>query len=194
MDELAAPISIEKTSLRDVLDNTEPFKSFRDIASKENGIDVEGLSVWNKHLYAGFRGPVLRGNFVPVLRFQFSSPILNQEVLFVEMGGRGIRDLTTVDEGLLILAGPVGDGPGSYQLYLWNGEDMVPGIGAPVRKDTPGLVLIDDLPMPEEPTAKAEGLAIVGETIDEWEILIVFDGLKNGHATRYQVQKPPKHL
>src|SRR5262245_3391641 len=114
---------IQRTSLAAFLDATEPFKSFRKVASKENGVDAEGLAVWNQMLHIGFRGPVLRGNFTPILRCQFGSPIVKPEVLYVNLGGRGVRDLTRVQGGLLILAGPVGDGPGSYPLYLWDGRD-----------------------------------------------------------------------
>lgn len=187
---------IERTSLRGFLNATEPFQSFSTVASKENGIDAEGLAVLDHKLYVGFRGPVLRGNFTPILRCRFGSPIGEPEVLFVNLGGRGVRDLARVEGGLLILAGPVGDGPGSYQLYLWDGRDGVPGNGAPTSAISPGLRLIGDLPIPhsdagdDEIPAKPEGVTLIKETSHHWEILVVFDGLKDGHATRYRVTKP----
>jgi hypothetical protein len=187
---------IERTSLRGFLNATEPFKSFRAMASKENGIDAEGLAVSDHKLYVGFRGPVLRGNFTPILRCQFGSPIGAPEVLFVNLGGRGVRDLARVEGGLLVLAGPVGDGPGSCRLYLWDGRDGVPGTGAPTSAADPGLRLIGDLPISpsdagnHEIPAKPEGVALIKETSHHWEILIVFDGLKDGHATRFRVEKP----
>jgi hypothetical protein len=185
---------IERTSLRGFLDATEPFKSFDSIASKENGIDAEGLAVWDQKLYIGFRGPVLRGNFTPILRCRFGSPIAEPEVLFVNLGGRGARDLAGVNGGLLILAGPVWDGPGSYQLYLWDGRDGVPGKDAPTSANSE-LRLIGDLPIPgsdaggHKISAKPEGLAVIKESSHDWEILIVFDGLKDGHATRFSRQE-----
>jgi hypothetical protein len=181
---------IERTSLRAFLDANEPFRSFRSVASKENGIDAEGLAVRGEWLYIGFRGPVLRGNFAPVVRCRFGQPIKDPEVLFVGLGGRGIRDLTAVDDGLLILAGPVGDGPGTYQLYFWDGEDTV--TGEDVRARSAGLSLLGDLPLPdiEGAVAKAEGLALVEERSGHWKVLVVFDGLKNGHAMRYRINKP----
>ncbi len=187
---------IQRTSLRGFLNATEPFKSFGAVASKENGIDAEGLAVSDHKLYVGFRGPVLRGSFTPILRCRFGSPIGDPEVLFVNLGGRGVRDLAGVEDGLLILAGPVGDGPGSYQLYLWDGRDGVPGPGAPTSAAVPGLRLIGDLPIsPSDAgvpsiSAKPEGAALIKEGSHHWEILIVFDGLKDGHATRYRVEKP----
>ena len=186
---------IQRTSLRSYLSATEPFKSFGIMSSKENGIDAEGLAVWNQRLYVGFRGPVLRGNFTPILRCRFGSPIAEPELLFVNLGGRGVRDLARVGGGLLILAGPVGDGPGSYQLYLWDGQDGVPGTDAHTSTINPGLRLIGDLPIPHsdgnghETPAKAEGMALIEETSHHWKILVVFDGLKDGHATRFRVEK-----
>jgi hypothetical protein len=180
---------IERTSLRAFLDATEPFRSFRSVASKENGIDAEGLAIRGEQLYIGFRSPVLRGNFTPVLRCRFGQPIRDPEVLFVDLGGRGVRDMTAVDDGLLVLAGPVGDGPGSYQLYLWDGEDTVTGDDVEPRSG--GLTLLGDLPLPDSnAVAKAEGLALVEERSDRWKVLVVFDGLENGHATRYRIDKP----
>ena len=181
---------IERTSLRAFLDASEPFRSFRSVASKENGIDAEGVAVRGERLYIGFRGPVLRGNFAPVVRCRFGQPIKDPEVLFVGLGGRGVRDLTAVEHGLLILAGPVGDGPGTYQLYFWDGEDTVTGQDVAAR--SAGLVLLGDLPLPdtEGAVAKAEGLALVEEQPGHWKVLVVFDGLKNGHATQYRIDKP----
>jgi hypothetical protein len=188
--------AIQRTSLRGFFDTTEPFKSFGAIASKENGIDAEGLAVRDQRLYIGFRGPVLRGNFTPILRCRFGSPIGDPEVLFVNLGGRGVRDLARVEGGLIILAGPVGEGPGTYQLYLWDGRDGVSGTGAPTSTTSTGLRLIGDLPLspsksgvPED-SAKPEGVTLIEETSHHWEILVVFDGLKDGHATRFRVEKP----
>jgi Protein of unknown function (DUF3616) len=182
---------IHRTSLRSFFDSTEPFRSSAAIASKENGIDAEGLAVMNDKLYIGFRGPVLRGNYTPILKCQFGQPISDPEVLFVNLGGRGVRDLARVETGLLILAGPVGDGPGTYQLYRWDGRDGVPGTGAPTSIHDPGLFLLGDVSVPDVTTgeAKPEGVTVLKETNKHWEILVVFDGLPDGHATRFRVAK-----
>jgi hypothetical protein len=175
--------AIDRTSLREFLDGTDPFRQFRGVASKENGPDIEGLAVFEDHLYVGFRGPVLRGNFTPIVRCRFGSPIEAPVTRFVNLGGRGVRDLAEVDDHLLILAGPVGDGPGSYQVYRWDGEDGVPGNGTPATS----VQLLGDLPVPDG--AKAEGLAVVDETPQHWDLLVVFDGLADD-GIRYRVDKP----
>ncbi len=97
------------------------------------GSTWEGVAVRDQVLFVGFRGPVLRGNYVPVLQLRFDKPNKN-ELLLVKLDGLGIRDLTAIDSGLLILAGPVGDGPGGYAIYHWNGRDCLIGQDGPGGK------------------------------------------------------------
>ena len=186
LDSSGVVINLQNSSLKEVLDATYPFKLFRDIPSKENGIDIEGLAVRNGKLYAGFRGPVLRGNFVPILEFEFSNPVAHNRVLYVKLQGRGVRDMVAVKEGFLILAGPVGDGAQSYQIYLWNGEDVVCG------KDRPdagkNIVLLGEVPnVPAG--AKPEGITVMDQTDSAYDVLMAFDGLENGGLRRYSVTR-----
>ncbi len=194
LDEAGNAGPLQRTSLRHFLANNEPFKAFGSVASKENGVDIEGIAVWKDRVYVGFRGPVLRGNFTPILKFKFGQPISQPEVLFVNLQGRGVRDLARVDDGLIILAGPVGDGPGTYQVYLWDGRDEILGTGAPTTETDQGTRLLGELPIPGIDaslggTAKPEGLALVKETQANWDVLVVFDGLKGGHASRFRIPK-----
>ena len=171
----------DRVDLRDTLDSDEVIGSFFDVPGKENGIDIEGVAVKAGDIYVGFRGPVLRGNFVPVVAFQFEQPE-DYELKFVQLGGRGIRDLVAVEDGFLILAGPVGDGDGSYRLYLWNGEDCVPG-----AEELQGeIVAIGD--MTTTPGMKPEGVAVISENANEWRLLVVSDG--DASASEWAVPKP----
>src|SRR5262249_11031747 len=155
----------EKMSLAKAIKKNEILKPFRKIPSKENGIDIEGLAVSGKWLYAGFRSPVLRGNLVPVLRFHFGEES-DTEIFFVQLGGRGIRGLCATSSGFLILAGPPAEGPGSYQIYEWDGHDCLPG------KDRPEKIgqcrPLGDLPKNE---GKPEGVAVREEQSDYYDIL-----------------------
>lgn len=187
-------LACDRTSLATILDGSEPFRTARGMASKENGVDAEGLAFWRGALYVGFRGPVLRGNLVPILRCRFASPVVEHETLFVNLGGRGVRDLAAVEEGLLILAGPVGEGPGSYRLYLWDGRDGVPGKGSPAWSAGRVLRTIGDLVLPgqdpdDDAGPKAEGMAVLETHAGHWEVLVVFDGLAGGGAQRYRVPR-----
>lgn len=184
--------TMERSSLRQVIEQTEPLASFAQLPSKENGVDAEGLAIWHKHLYVGFRGPVLRSSFTPILRCRFGSPVTEPELLFVNLGGRGVRDLAHVEKGLLILAGPMADEPTSYRLYLWDGRDGVAGDGAPTTEADPGLYLLGELPLPGagEGLLKPEGLALKKESDTHWIVMVVFDGLNKSHAIEYRVGKP----
>lgn len=183
---------IERTSLAAYLDASEPFRTHRAVAGKENGVDIEGLAVRDGRLLVGFRGPVLRGNHVPILRCRFGLPPAKIEPLFVTLDGRGVRDLLAVSDGLLLLAGPVGDGDASYRLYFWNGEDQLPGSDRGQGAAPAGLIPLGDLPLPKGGGDwKAEGLALLAESAQSWDLLVMFDGGAKGSGWRYSVDVPP---
>ncbi|PZO42157.1 MAG: DUF3616 domain-containing protein [Pseudanabaena frigida] len=185
---LNADAEIEKTSLRSIIelnDSNNLLYLFSRIPSKENGVDIEGLAVHNGLLYVGFRGPVLRDNWVPILKCKFAQPIVQADLVFVNLGGRGVRDITRVNDGFLILAGAVGDGLVSYQVYFWDGEDCL--IGNRKLGNVGRLDILGELPVYEN--AKAEGLALLKESDSAYEVLIVFDGVKNGDPKRFRIIK-----
>jgi hypothetical protein len=174
-------VSKEQVDLRYVLANDDMIRSFFTVPGKENGVDIEGVAVKDGTLFVGFRGPVLRGNFVPVLAFRFEQPN-DYELKFVQLSGRGIRDITAVEDGFLIIGGPVGDGDASYKLYFWNGEDSVPGDGEQSGHMTAVSEILTDAGV------KPEGIVATSETADEWRMLVVSDGDSN--ASEWVV---PKH-
>ena len=115
------------TTLRSVIAGKTALQPFAQIPCKENGVDIEGLAVRDGLLRVGFRGPVYQRGFVPVLTCTFANPVTAADTLYLNLGGRGIRDLERVEGGFLVLAGPVSDVPVSFQLYFWDGTDCVPG-------------------------------------------------------------------
>jgi hypothetical protein len=188
VDETGAQVgAVERKSLSALLQGHPILGRFAAIPSKENGIDIEGLAVRpDGRLFAGFRGPVLRGNLVPVLGFDFDHPDAS-DLRFVNLGGLGIRDITAVSGGFLLLAGPVGEGRPDFRVFFWDGTDAVPG------KDRPKAAVIEDLgevPLPDL-TAKAEGLAVLAEDAGGFDVLVVFDGIANGRPTRLRVTRKP---
>lgn len=161
----------------DVIENFDELKPFTKVPSKENGVDIEGIAVWDEKLYIGFRGPVLRENWVPVMVTAFDEPTENANLRFVNLGGLGIRDIVAVEKELfLLIAGPMGNGLGDYHLYAWNGLDCVPG-----KNGAKGTIRhIGKIPAGKG--AKAEGLAILNDKTDALlQLLVVFDGPKNGN-------------
>lgn len=176
LNEKGEEVDKDRISLRGIIRNDPALKAFCDIPSKENGVDIEGLAVKDGWLHVGFRGPVFRDNYVPVLRLRWKEPE-KYELLYVRLGGRGIRDLAAVSDGFLILAGPVGDGADSYQVYHWNGKDTVPGKDRR-PEDIGSLRLLGELAPPDE-DSKAEGLAVLEEQNGSYQLVIAYDGAKD---------------
>jgi hypothetical protein len=176
--------SIERRSLRPVIEGSKLLRPFARIPGKENGVEIEGIAVKSGRLFIGFRGPVLRENYVPILTCEFDR-VQAAKLVFVNLGGRGVRDLTGVRDGFLILAGPMGNGRGTYCIYSWNGHDCLPGIDKAEKESIKELCEI-----PHEGGAKPEGMAITVENDRYYEFLIAFDGPKNGGIKRFQLLKP----
>lgn len=159
---------LERIDLRKRLRKDPLLAPFCALPSKENGVDIEGLAVRDGHLYLGFRGPVLRGNLVPVMGLKFDRP-KGYRLRFVRLNGQGIRDMVALEDGFIILSGPVGDGPGPFQLWWWDGADQVPGNDVDI---TPTR-LLGEVTTPGG--AKAEGLALLACTGSRLSLLMVYD-------------------
>jgi uncharacterized protein DUF3616 len=171
--------SKERVSLRKIINHDPVLKPFSRIPGKENGIDIEGIAVSGDWLYLGLRGPVLRGNYVPVLKLQFDAPKKTYERLYVQLSGRGCRDIKRISDGFLLIAGPVGDGLYPFQLYHWNGLDMLPGRNKS-EEECGKMHWLGDLPIT---SGKPEGLAIQQENEDYYDILVIYDGINETDAT-----------
>jgi|SRR5205823_11506661 len=176
------PGPVEVMSLRAVLDGHPILRQFVPVASKENGIDIEGLAVKDGRLYFGFRGPVLRDNWVPILSCTFGKVPGDVKVAYARFGGRGVRDMVAVSDGFLVLAGPVGDGDQSSQIYFWDGSDGLAG-----KTDPPRPRPLAELP--DFGRAKPEGLAVLKEEGKTYELLLVCDGLPKGGPTRWRLTR-----
>ena len=179
---------LASTSLTPLLATDRVLRSFVALPSKENGIDIEGIAARDGWLYIGFRGPVLRGNLTPILKCRFGDPVTDAEWLFVDLDGNGVRDLARTSNGFLILAGPVGDRKGSYPLYVWDGTDCFLAIQAGNDRESNRKLLGE---IPTSKGDKAEGLALLREDDSSYEVLVVYDGAKDGRPTRMLVGKTP---
>ncbi len=164
------------------------------VPGKENGLDIEGLAVEGHTLWVGFRGPVLRHGYVPVLRVSAASfpTVVREELLLVSLGGRGIRDLARVSGGFLVLAGAVGDGDQSTQLVFWDGRSCVAG------KDVPACttrVLGEIAPVNgldgggAAAVGHAEGVAVLEDAPAHLRVLVVFDGVQGGAPTEFVIKR-----
>jgi len=174
-------------TLRNIIQNHKVLKTFSQIPSKENGIDIEGIAVVDDWIYVGFRGPVFRNNYVPVLKLKFDDAENTASLLWVNFGGGGIRDMAKVDNGFLIISGPVGDGPGAYSVHHWDGRDMIPG----KKREQAEIGKVNKLGDIDAPDGgKAEGILVLGGTdIGSYEFMIIFDGVKNGSPMLFKFSK-----
>lgn len=200
------PGSILRGSLRDIFANHPVLSRFRNIPSKENGIDVEGLAVIpsgdqeKTKLLVGLRGPVLRGPLSVVLKVSAKEDeagngkkvlkVKLKDTYYLSLGGRGIRGMSEMDsqeDGYLVLAGPVGDEPTPYVLYHWNGKDSVPEIDTLDAENS--VTELCQIPAPEgEPAAKAEGVHFLGKSNGRVEFLVVYDSAVNGTPTVFSCE------
>jgi len=156
---------------------------FCGVPSKENGIDIEGLAYRGGELFLGFRGPVLRDNYVPVMVLEFERP-KRYELRFVRLDGQGIRDMAAVAEGFLILSGPVNDAPGPFCLWWWDGADQIPG----KDRDVQAAIMLGAISTPGG--AKAEGLALLAQDGRLADVLVVYDTSTATQAVSMQVLLP----
>lgn len=177
--------AVGTTALKAILERDPVLAPFVNIPSKENGVDIEALAADDNTLYLGFRGPVLRGNYVPVMVTEFDD-LADYEIRYVDLEGHGIRDMTKVEDGFLLIAGPVGDGFGSYNLFFWDGQDMIPG---DQRVPEQHLQFLGHLELPNR-EAKAEGITVLKEEPGCYQAIVVYDGIKNGGATLLQIDLP----
>jgi len=180
----------QSVSLQDLIEDDKHLEDAVEIPSKENGVDIEGLAVGGTdELLIGFRGPVFRGNYVPVMALDtsdgFKEDKLDHELRFVNLGGRGIRGMTEAGDRFLLIGGPVGDEAMSYVLYAWDGKDAMPGTDDDGKQH---VVPLCEIPVPND-GAKAEGIQYLGETAEEYRFLVVYDSAANGAATVYSCPK-----
>lgn len=168
--------NVETTTLRKVIVNSPALDPASRKKPKEGGIDIEGLAFFDGWLYAGFRGPLDQGKAL-VLKFKFANPADAAQLLRMDLGGLGIRDMTRAKDAFLILAGPMDAAAAPYQLYEWNGKS---GADSKTRK------LCD---IPTKAGAKAEGLAVLREDKMNYEFLVLYDGPTGGDPKRFRVKK-----
>ncbi|MBY3158028.1 DUF3616 domain-containing protein [Rhizobium laguerreae] len=110
-------------SLRAVLETDPFFSPFRELPTKENGIDVEGLAVVDGRVFIGLRGPVIGGfAVVAELAIDNAFKIRSARPYFLNLQGLGVRELTRDGARILITAGPVGEAQGPFALYRWSPE------------------------------------------------------------------------
>jgi hypothetical protein len=173
---------IERTPRLREITAAEPLLApFMDQRLENNGLTIEGIAIRNDLLLAGFRGPVLDGNRAVVVSVRidtlFGGSGTDHRLFRLPLGdGRGVRDLAVFENVILILAGPVENGPGVYAVYAWDGESEN------VRR----LAELSSF----DPERKPEGLLPLDRTPSGLRVLILFDSEKEGAPTPVEIEAP----
>jgi hypothetical protein len=117
------------------------FGPFVALPGKENGLDCEGLAVGaGGRVFVGLRGPVLDG-WAGLIELRVATDPEDHTRLslrpipgsgkppyrkhFLDLDGRGVRDLLLDGADLLILAGPTMGNSGSFAVFRWRGGARV---------------------------------------------------------------------
>jgi hypothetical protein len=139
------PVGTEPVRLLDALLASEAGRSWRlaEAARKapeaDGGLNVESLThTAEGALLIGLRSPLREGKALVVPLRNPARAIAGQAAEFgaplaLDLGGRGVRAMTRVTDGYLLIGGPTAD-EGSFALFHWHG-----GNDTPQRLEQPAL-------------------------------------------------------
>jgi hypothetical protein len=168
--------------LREEIRDGDQIKDFFNKPLADGGVNIEGIAVQKGSMHLGLRGPSLDGNaFVlsvdAAAVFTQSAP-LKRTVTPLALGqNTGIRDLTAVSDGILILAGPTREESVPYTIWFWDGAGTT---AKPLGTlDLSGV----------DKSAKAEVLLPLEEDGARVRVLVMFDGLENGGAISFKIPR-----
>jgi hypothetical protein len=165
----------------------------------QRGVNVEGMAVRDGKLHFGFRGPAKDGA-APILSVNLAGLFPDQGapasspdpvVTSIKVGKqRGIRDLLSVKDGILILAGPdddQGSREAGWVLLLWDGK---PGASNIVEPKQLGRLSLDGIKRRscDDDEIKPEALALVDEQ-DHGRIVVMSDGLCDGGPLVFKLEQ-----
>jgi hypothetical protein len=125
------------------------------IPSKDNGLDIEGVTARGERVLVGLRGPVLRGiALVADLRLAGLSATSGETLTLeslrlraLQLSGLAVRDLAAVpgSPDVIVLAGPTMTLPGPCFLYRWR-DALHPDREAIARGEGSALVVEEPEP------------------------------------------------
>jgi len=158
----------------------------------ENGLNIEGLAVQGEQLIIGLRGPsidgrafLVRTDIAPLFAKGDGLGAPSSTTIPIAVpDGTGIRDLTTLPNGrLLLLLGPAQDQGLSYTLASVEPRSR-PDLHEPIKVE-----ILAELPeiAVDDTVGKAEAIVVLNETAAQLDVLVLFDGLKNGAPRKFRI-------
>jgi len=147
-----------------------------------HGLNIEGLEIDSNtgNLLIGLRRPIIAGKApIAILENPFDvfeqgvEPEFENELLLLDLGGKGIRGMTydPILKGYLIIGGPAGETKGSFQIWFWPG-----GTAKPKRVSIDGLASFEF----------AEGITSIQDHEGKPAIVLVSDdGIKPDRGAQY---------
>ncbi len=184
------PSLVETASLVNILRADPVLGKYFGKPLQQRGVNIEGLAVRNGRLFVGLRGPNLEGKaFVLEIAAEdvFSGKPQPQYTLHkLPLGvGYGIREIVAARSGFLIIAGNSASEPSDkytqsmdyaenreFLLVWWDGT-------------SPKVHPIGPIP---DVSGKAEAMTILEETPDHMDVLMLFDGPRQGRPTLYRIE------
>jgi hypothetical protein len=185
------PTAIRRTSLLPLLEKIPEIAPQIQKPLQHNGLNIEGLTASGGLLYIGLRAPNIDGRGLVIAidpAAAFDGADIPPRVHTVELGnGRGIREISAIRSGFLILTGnasaeaskkiPDSQAPGPddrFEILHWNPAD-----GSRVS-------LLGELP---RNGGKAESLLILEENADAVTFIVIFDGLPGGAPVTIRMER-----
>lgn len=165
------------------------------LGTPENGFDIEGLAAFRGKLYFGLRGPTADEGTEGALAYVFegdpdpSNAVKTDPFQVKVVKGHAIRDMTAVDDGILLLIGPNDDkaegqeSQASWSISFWNVDEKADR-AAPVSTIDLGELKLWKPRADCDKEVKPEGMALIGakseSNRDTYELAIFSDGMCDG--------------
>jgi hypothetical protein len=144
----------------------------------DNGANIEGIAVRGGRVFFGFRGPSDEGAaFILSVAVDgiFGNGTVQPHLERLALGrNTGIRDLASVQGGLLVLSGPVNEQAVTPAVFHWDDASST------LRK-------LADLILPV--SGKAETLLVLDEDTEAYRVLVMLDGPENGAPAEYRIPR-----
>jgi hypothetical protein len=173
--------------ISDLLNKSDKVKPFFGASLQSgNGLNIEGVAAIGDTLWVGLRAPVsgeaylVHGSISELFHPGHDQAVTTVHTIGLKLEGRGIRDLAPLPDGrILVLAGPAQDQDVSYKLYIAN----------PATKAEASIGTLETVSQGGK-AGKAEGLTVLDVAGNKAEVLVVFDGLKNGAPHSGEIELP----